>query len=153
MVIDSEWVGGELDMSGGDNAESARKFIELMATGKDYDTWGPMLTEDFEFRKPFHPPGFSRITKGRTDTVNLARENFKVIKEFRWIDLELHNTDEPGVVYGTSKTHVELVDGRYYENEYVFIVKFENGLVKKFWEYLDPIPVMECFAKELAGGD
>ena len=83
--------------------------------------------------------------------MNSQRENFRAIKEFRWIDLDLHNTDEPGVVYGTSKSRVELVDGRYYENEYVFVAKFDNGLIKEFREYLDPIPVMECFAKELAG--
>ena len=140
-------------MSGDDKTESAQKFIELMATGKDYDTWGPMLTEDAEFLKPFHPPGFPKRTKGRIEWVNSQRENFKAIKEFRWIDLELHNTDEPDVVYGTSKSYAELVDGRSYENGYVFIVKFENGLIKEFREYLDPIPVMECFAKELAGGD
>lgn len=140
-------------MSGGDKAELARNIIELMATGKDYDSWGPMLTEDVEFLKPFHPPGFPKRTKGRIEWVNSSRENFKVIKEFRWIDLELHNTAEPDVVYGTSKSRVELVNGRYYENEYVFIVKFENGLVKEFREYLDPLPVMEAFAKELVDED
>ena len=134
------------------NLTTARKFIELMSTGKDYDTWGPMLTEDAEFLRPFAPPGLAKSTKGRTVWVNSSREAFKAIKEFRWIHLELHSTDEPDVVYGTGKSSAELADGRYYKNEYVFIVKFEDGLVKKFWEYLDPIPVMEAFGKELAGG-
>jgi uncharacterized protein len=140
-------------MSGGDNAEFARKFIELMATGKDYDTWGPMLTEDAEFLRPFLPPGLPKRIKGRIEWVNTMRESSKVIKEFRWIDLDLHNTDEPDVVYGTSKSSVDLVDGRYYENEYVLIVKFEDGFIKEYREYLDPLPVMEAFAKELAGGN
>jgi ketosteroid isomerase-like protein len=139
-------------MSGGDKAEFALKFVELMAAGKD-DTWGPMLTDDAEFLRPFLPPGLPKKIKGRSEWVNSMRESFKVIKEFRWYDLELHNTDEPDVVYGTAKSSVELVDGRNYENEYVVIVKFEGDLIKQYWEYLDPLPVMEAFAKELAGGD
>jgi len=140
-------------MSGSDKAEFARKLIELMVTGKDYDTWGPMLTEDAEFLRPFAPPGLPKSTKGRTVWVGSSREAFKAIKEFRWIHLELHGTDEPDVVYGTGKSSAELVGGRHYENEYVFIVEFEDGLVKKFGEYLDPIPVMEAFGQELAGGN
>jgi hypothetical protein len=99
-------------MSGGDKAEFTREFIELMATGKDYDTWGPMLTEDAEFLRPFLPPGFPKKVSGRVELVNSQRETFKAIKEFRWIDLELHNTDEPDVVYGTSKSYIKLMDGR-----------------------------------------
>ncbi|WP_313805840.1 PhzA/PhzB family protein [Sphingobium sp.] len=133
--------------------ELARKFIELMATGKDYDVWGPMLKEDAEFLTPFHPSGFPKRTTGRFEWVNSARKNFSVIRQFRWIDLDLHDTDEPNVVYGTSKSHVELADGRYYENDYVFIVKFEDGLVREFREYLDPIPVIDAFARELGDGD
>lgn len=135
-------------MSGGDYVKLARKFIELMATGKDYDIWGPMLAEDAKFLKPFHPPGFPKKNEGRTDWVNSQKEGFSAIKEFHWIDLDLHNTDEPGVVYGTAKSRAELANGRSYENEYVLIVKFENGFVKEFREYLDPIPVMEAFAQE-----
>ena len=140
-------------MSGRDKAEFVRNFLELLVTGKDYDKWGPMLTEDTERLTPFAPPGFPKITKGRDECVKSTSEIFKSIKEFRWIDLDLHATDEPDVVYGTSKSYVELVDGRYYENEYVFIVKFENGLIKENWEYLSPFPIMECFAKELADGN
>ncbi|WP_332817701.1 nuclear transport factor 2 family protein [Sphingopyxis sp.] len=140
-------------MSGSDNVAAARKFIELMVTGKDYDNWGPMIAEDAQFLKPFHPPGFPKKTAGRTDWVNTARESFKVIEEFHWIDLDLHNTDEPSVVYGTAKSTAKLSGGRTYENEYVLIVKFEGGLVKEFWEYLDPLPVMESFAKETDGAD
>jgi ketosteroid isomerase-like protein len=139
-------------MSGGDKAEVARNFLELSATGKDFDAWGLMLAEDATRLTPFVPHGLPKITKGRDECVRALSEIFKSITKFRWIDLDLHNTDEPDVVYGTSKSHLELVDGRHYENEYVFIVKFENGLIKEFWEYMSPLPIMECFAKELAGG-
>jgi uncharacterized protein len=139
-------------VSAGDKPEFARRFLELMATGEDYEAWGPMLTENTERRTPFVPPGLPKITKGRDECVKAMREIFKSIKEFRWIDLELHNTDEADVVYGTAKSRLDLVDGRYYENEYVFIFKFEYGLIKEFREYLNPLPVMECFAKELASG-
>lgn len=139
-------------MSGDDKVEFVRTFLELIVTGKDQDRWAPMLTEDTERWTPYVPPGLPKLTKGKNECVKSSAEIFKSIKEFRWIDLDLHSTSEPEVVYGTSKSYVELSDGRYYENEYVFIVKFENGLIKEFWEYLNPLPVMECFAKELSSG-
>lgn len=135
-----------------DKAEFCRNFLELLVTGEDYDAWGPMLTEDTERLTPFAPPGFPTITKGRHECVNSTREIFKSIRVFRWLDLDMHTTDEPDVVYGTSKSYVELVDGRSYENVYVFIIKFENGLIKENWEYLNPFPIIECFKKELESG-
>lgn len=138
-------------MSSADKVDFLRKFIELTATGKD-DIWGPMLAEDVEFIRPFLPPGMPKTIKGRSEWVSFVRDAFKVIKEFRWLDLDLHGTDEPDVVYGTSKSRVDLLDGRFYENEYVYIVKFGDGLIKKYTEYLDPLEVLKAFDKELAEG-
>jgi ketosteroid isomerase-like protein len=139
-------------MRASDNMRRVRQFLDLVVSGKDYDLWGGMLAEDAERLTPFVPPGLSTITKGRVACVNGAREIFKSIKAFRWIDLDLHETDEPDVIYGTSKSAVELADGRHYENDYVFIFTFANGLIRELREYLNPIPVMECFASELASG-
>jgi ketosteroid isomerase-like protein len=77
---------------------------------------------------------------------------FSSIKKFDCIDMDLHATDEADVIYGTSNSHVELQDGRVYENQYVFIVKLKDGLITHNWEYLRRFPIMECFKEELAKG-
>lgn len=140
-------------MSGTDHISRVREFLELAATGMDWDAWGAMLCEDAERLLPFAPPGLPRTIRGRGDCVKSMSGIFRSIRAFRWIDLDLHGTDESHVVYGTSRSYLELMDGRHYENEYVFIVKFADDLIKEFWEYLNPLPVMDCFAKELADGN
>jgi ketosteroid isomerase-like protein len=139
-------------MNDGDKTEVVRRFLTLLASGRDYEAWGAMIAQDVERLTPFVPPGLAKRILGRAEFLRSTRDVFQSIKDFRWIDLDLHNTDEPDVVYGTSRSYLELVDGRHYENQYVFIVKFENGLIREFREYLDPIPVMACFAEELASG-
>lgn len=121
--------------------------MRVLCTGA-FNEWLDKVAPDVTLKFPYAPPGSPRETVGfkacQTRMIAMA----SALKSLKWSDVNIRSTDEPGVVITTAKSKAETRWGQVYENDYVLITRFRNGLVCEHIEYFDPAPVIAVFGDQ-----
>lgn len=104
------------------------------------------FTEDGVMHTPCLPSAFPRTQRGR-DNIRHVFEllGAQVFTTFAWVDLEVHATDDPQLVFVRCGSRAELRDGRIYANEYACYAQVENGLLREYTEFFDTERAAEAF--------
>jgi ketosteroid isomerase-like protein len=121
--------------------EITRRWLQVLAAA-NYDAWPNVTASELVIRTPFVAPGMSRATDGREACLALAREYGKVITNFRYLDVELHTTDDPELIVGTARSEAQMANGNMYANQYCILCRVKAGRVVTYTEYSDPLVVM-----------
>jgi ketosteroid isomerase-like protein len=127
-------------------------WCERLAAG-DVEGLLALLADDVVVLAPFVPEPIPRRMDGRDAFGQAFGPIGQLFAEFRWTALDLHATDDPSLAMGTASSSITLVDGRPYDQEYVFAIRERDGLIAEYKEYMDPIrahAALSGFAPEAA---
>jgi uncharacterized protein len=114
-----------------------RQWLQVLADA-DYNAWQEIATCDLVIYTPFALPGFPKISEGRDVALAMARQYGDFLTEFAYYDVNLHATDEPGLVMGTCRSEAKTPTGAIYANNYCVITRVRDGRIAAYWEYFDP---------------
>jgi ketosteroid isomerase-like protein len=76
-----------------------------------------------------------RVVEGREQVVALLMTLGLYVPERSWTIHHLLADEHAAAAHGTMRTHT--VTGAPYENHYVFVFEFSDGLISQVWEHLD----------------
>jgi len=130
-------------MNSANPVEIARQWLTILATA-NYDAWETIAAPDLVIHTPYALPGFAKKCEGRDVALAMARQYGDFLTEFAYYDIELHATDEEGLVMGTARSEAKTPAGASYNNEYCVIWRIRNGKIAEYWEYFDPQRVAEA---------
>ena len=128
--------------------ETARLFLDVLATN-DFGAWPALTTEDIEIQMPFAPAGLPRVLQGRESCLEFVRGFMTLMTTFAFYEVDLHATDDAGLVFGTGRSRAMGQNGKTYSNRYCFRLRIHAGRVAEYHEYFDPQIVLGSFADEL----
>jgi uncharacterized protein len=131
-------------MSSGSSKAVAESFLSALADRR-IDDMSAVLAVDAVIHFPFWPGAPKRIEGRAAYIEELGRMFTNSVTSFEWLDLAMHETDEPGLVFGTARSRSTTSEGKSYENQYVYIFRIKNGLVVDFRSHFDPQPLMASF--------
>ncbi|CAN5392284.1 hypothetical protein BH10PSE12_BH10PSE12_13290 [soil metagenome] len=126
----------------------ARHWVQALAAG-DFDAWPDLADEALVMHVPFSPPGLFTECVGRDACIEMTRGFWAAMQSFAWHDIDIHASDDPGMIFGTARSEAMTVTGQAYTNRYCFIAKVRDGRVYDYTEYFNPLPVMEAFGAHL----
>lgn len=121
------------------NAETVRKMYEAMSR-KDIKTWISFWAKDGVQYLPYSPDGFPKAVEGKENLENIYTNLLAGYGQLNYthIDIEpMANADKVLVRWGVD---IELKGKeKHYTNELIGVFEFENGKVKVFTEYFNPL--------------
>lgn len=117
--------------------EITRRWLQILADA-DYDAWEGIAASDLVIHTPYATPGLPKKSEGRQVCLDMAREYGRFLKHFAYHDVDLHATDDPGLVMGTARSEAQTPSGARYANEYCVIARVKDGRISEYWEYFDP---------------
>lgn len=111
-----------------------------------------MLAEDAVFEFPYAPPGSVTRIEGRAKIA----EHVALIGgllEFGEMSLAaLHHTTQTGIVIlEFSCTGRAIETGKPYNQKYISVITFQNGLITHYADYWNPLIVLEAMGSAAAG--
>lgn len=121
--------------------EVTRRWLQVLADA-DYEAWSTVAADDLVIRTPFAPPGLPKICEGRAVCLAMAREYGAMIKQFTYLDVELHTTDDPELIMGTARSEALTASGGRYSNRYCIVSRVKAGRVADYSEYFDPLQII-----------
>lgn len=107
-----------------------------------------------KFYQPFFFPGkVSYINQQGAESKYLCHEDTCVIfKDWVFGETQYIDTEDPNIVIALNDGHgyVMREDGKYYtyENSYIHIFKMKDGLITEYYEYTNPLGLMDAFGIE-----
>ncbi len=112
------------------------------------EEWITLWAEDGKQIMPFSPVGFPKELTGRDAIYNQYKglpDNYTSMRFPRKI-LPMHDPDKVLVQY---EGIISLEGGGEYNNTYIGLFELENGKIRTFTEYFNPIILQEAFGKAL----
>lgn len=125
------------------NRDAVEAYFTALETGK-FEVLREIFAEDARQIMPYSFGDFPRSFDGREGIYNQYRslpETFSKMSFPRTI----YPTENPNVLFVQFKGDIEIRSGGRYQNDYVGIFRFENGLIQEYTEYFNPILVSEAF--------
>jgi ketosteroid isomerase-like protein len=126
------------------NVATVRTFLHMLEL-MDIDAWALLWAEDADHHYPFGTEMFPRHIKGRTEIHRAWQETPEV---FLRMSFALRETwvDGDTVIARFDGECVRRDTGLPYVNNYLAIFRFgQDGLIRAYWEYFDPIVAAEAF--------
>ncbi|WP_331730331.1 nuclear transport factor 2 family protein [Streptomyces sp. NBC_01174] len=114
----------------------------LLLSSLDIDNWIKLWAPDCEVIAPYTPGGVPAVINGREQLrVFYAAEAAKY-KHLRYPDTEIWPLLDPRRAVARWFPRAELVSGGGYQNENVGFFEFtDDGLISRFVEYFNPLPL------------
>ena len=128
------------------NKETAKRFLEVMASHENTDWLDSVMCEDATYWTCGKPHLFAYAgTRGKADFIAWARTPSIFVggAKVSYGDI----TAEGDRVALESRTEGTLPDGRVYTNAYHYLFTFRDGKVLQVKEYMDTQAAAEFFAK------
>lgn len=105
-----------------------------------------MLAEDVYCDWPYIPaPGLAESITGRQQVHDFFAGGMSDFEPYKYTITSIYELLDPNMViaeYFSDSKHLET--GEPYGNKYVAIVKFENGQISYWREYVNPLPIHEA---------
>jgi ketosteroid isomerase-like protein len=130
-------------MGGVSNADLARRLVaSLRESG--VDGVAGLLDEQVRMVLPFAPEGTPREVNGKAAVLEALRFVPTHFARFRMIAHECYECRDRGTVIleCTSLGLYRSPEAPAYQNRYVILFTFRNGLVTQWCEYFNPYPVL-----------
>lgn len=118
------------------NRETIHSYFDLIATG-DVDALAEYWHEDLLFEAPFSFTGTPSQTQGKAAVHERLAGSYGLIT-MAFSITEIHELTDPDTFFVeyTSDGHM-LGSGERYENAYITMVVFRDGLMSRFREFYD----------------
>lgn len=126
------------------NIETVRKMYEAMSR-KDITTWISFWADNGIQYLPYSPEGFPKSVAGKSTLEKIYRQLLDGYGELRYTHIDIESMSDPDKVLVRWGVDIELKGkSERYQNELIGIFEFENGKVKNFTEYFNPIQFMKA---------
>src|SRR5687768_2049137 len=126
------------------NVETVSKMYESMSA-KDIKTWISFWAEDGVQYIPYSPDGFPKAVEGKQQLEKIYTGLLAGYGELKYTHIDIEAMDNPNKVLVRWGVDIELKGkAEHYQNELIGIIEFENGKVKRFTEYFNPLQFMKA---------
>jgi hypothetical protein len=127
-----------------DNTEIARLLIGQLRDGRAAADLSPMLGEHIVMELPFAPSGVPKSVAGKTAVI--AALGF-IGEQFERFRINVHEsyetTDSAVVILECTAFGLYRHSAAAYQNRYVFVFRFQGGVVVHWREFFNPYPVIQ----------
>ncbi|WP_179228547.1 nuclear transport factor 2 family protein [Leptolyngbya ohadii] len=129
--------------TGRTNRDVVEAYFIALETGR-FEVLREIFAEDAKQIMPYSFGNFPRSFDGRE---GIYRQYSSLPEIFSKMSFPrtIYPTENPDVLFVQFKGDIEIKAGGRYQNDYVGIFRFENGLIKEYTEYFNPILVSEAF--------
>jgi uncharacterized protein len=125
------------------NQETVEAFFTALETGK-FAILREIFAEDARQLMPYAWGSFPTSFEGKEGIYQQYSSLPKIFGKMSF-PRTIYATENPDVVFVQFKGDIEIKAGGRYQNDYIGIFKFEQGLIKEYWEYFNPILVSKAF--------
>ncbi|KAM3099955.1 nuclear transport factor 2 family protein [Phormidesmis sp. 146-12] len=125
------------------NAEAVEAYFVALETAK-FEVLREIFAKDARQIMPYSFGEFPRSFDGRE---GIYKQYSSLPKTFSKMSFPrtIFPTENRDVIFVQFKGDIEIRAGGRYQNDYIGIFKFENGLIKEYTEYFNPILVSKAF--------
>lgn len=127
------------------NASLVKRYLELWNV-PDVEAVGDTLHPEVELEQGFPAPGAPGVVSGKENVMVFLRAAPAVLGPMNFRVTEISTLEDPNeVVVEYSGDSVVLESKKPYRNSYITRVSVQDGLIRRFCEYGNPLVVMEAF--------
>jgi ketosteroid isomerase-like protein len=133
--------------------EPARAYFTALEQ-KDLEGLLGLLTEDSVLEMPFDVAGTNEpreLWRGIDGAAAHYRQAFKDVASIIFTELAINPTLDPNVVFAEARGDMAMVNGRPYNNRYVFRFDLGDGKIRRIREYGNPVTSAISFGLPLPG--
>ena len=117
------------------NKETVEKYFQLHGAARL-----PLFADDGVKIIPFNPtPHTAFEWRGKEHLRANFVYNSKDLSTWEFTDMEFYPFLDPNFFMVKTSGHGVHSDGSAYENNYIFTIRLENGLIKELCEYMNPV--------------
>jgi uncharacterized protein len=125
------------------NRDTVEAYFIALETG-NFEVLREIFAEDAKQVMPYSFGNFPKSFDGREEIYNQYSSLPKTFSKMSF-PRTIYPTENPNVLFVQFKGDIEIRTGGRYQNDYVGIFRFENGLIKEYTEYFNPILVSKAF--------
>jgi ketosteroid isomerase-like protein len=136
-------------MTGLSNREIFTRMLDALGR-QDWDGFEKYLADDLLAEWPYVVvPGFPTEMVGRKPFREALEGGMKAFAPYAYRILEIYELKNPNQLIAEYTSHSRyLARGTPYNNRYVGIVDFANGLITRWREYVNPLIVREAMGPD-----
>ncbi|MCU0550523.1 MAG: nuclear transport factor 2 family protein [Leptolyngbya sp. Prado105] len=129
--------------TGKTNQDIVEAYFTALETGR-FEVLREIFAEDARQVMPYAFGNFPRSFDGRE---GIYKQYSSLPKLFTKMSFPrtIYPTENPDVLFVQFRGDIEIRAGGRYQNDYVGIFKFKNGLIHEYIEYFNPILVSQAF--------
>ncbi|TQJ37127.1 nuclear transport factor 2 family protein [Streptomyces sp. NBC_00080] len=116
---------------------TAHRFFELL-NAKDLDAWGELWHGQGTITVPYSPQGSPSTIEGKDEIVAAYRELFAAYETFGTELTGVHPAVGSDAVCVQYRIRATLAGGAEYTNDAIAVLRFRDGLISAFHDYVDP---------------
>jgi len=139
--------------------ETISRFLHLLSSG-NLSQWADLWTEDAVQLMPFAPEGFPNRLEGRARIVRHYQNVLaNKVDGVRFTDIMTFASGDHCFAYAQYRGEsVNKSTGRPYRQQYAGLFEFDQGRIRTWTEYFNPLPFVEAYdggrnAAIVAGAD
>ncbi len=130
------------------NQKTVEAVFELMSSARSSEA-GPYLAEDLYFELPYGPGAKAVEARGKSSFLEMNAKTWPAFRHFALNIIEIHEMLDPDKLILEYRSEGEIIStGKPYNNRYIGIFGFENGLIREWHEFHNPDVPAEAFKKD-----
>jgi len=119
--------------------KSTLAHIFSLISSKRADETGPFLTEDLYFELPYGPDRKPLESHGREAFLAMNAQTWPAFRHFALTITRFRDLVDPAMLIAEYTSEGEIIStGKAYENRYIGVFGFRDGLVREWHEYHNP---------------
>jgi hypothetical protein len=129
-----------------DPAKVIAQFLQFLSRGS-LSSWSELWADDAVQLMPYAPEGFPKRLDGRARIVR-HYENVLANKVdgVRFTDILIFGSADARYAYAQYRGEsVNRSTGKAYRQQYAGMFEFENGLIRTWTEYFNPLPFIDAY--------
>ncbi|ACK72547.1 conserved hypothetical protein [Gloeothece citriformis PCC 7424] len=125
------------------NHETVEMFFYALETGQ-FEMLKEIFAEDAKQINPYSWGAFPTSFEGRG---GIYKQYSSLPEKFGKMSFPrtIYPTENPDIFFVQFQGDIEIKSGGHYQNDYIGLFKFEDGLIKEYYEYFNPILVSKAF--------
>jgi ketosteroid isomerase-like protein len=127
-------------------------FLKLLGHlgSKEFEAFGKCLGEDFVQEWPYLPlASLPNVLKGREALIELMQRGMADFDPYRYTIDAVHEMLDPQMLVAEYRSHsVYHPTGLPYSNRYISVLRFGNGKLVHWVEYVNPLVIKETMLQD-----
>jgi len=112
----------------------------------DIDVIEAALHPDVELELGYAAPGVPPTVSGKASVMEFMRNVPSVVAPMNFFAIEISTLEDPAELFASYRGNSRvLATDKPYRNRYVTRARVENGLIRRYAEFSDPLIFMEAF--------